>query len=134
MREGLGGRSLWAYTLCLCAVIPSFLSLVPEFRPQAEPAGQWFERSGAAMTVLAVFAQFKATSIATMITGQGVAETWEAYRKYNSRQKIAEILSLVLIFVGTLVWGYGDLLISRPHPEPSNGNCGLLCPKQGVAR
>jgi hypothetical protein len=120
---------LWAFTLCLCA-IPPLLSIVPEFMPQAEPAGQWFERSGAVMTVFAVFAQFKATSIATMIAGQGFAETWEAYRKYNSRQKVAEILSLVLI----VVWGYGDLLISRPRAEPSNGNCVLLCSKQGAAR
>jgi hypothetical protein len=66
------------------------------------------------MTVLAVFAQFKATSIAAMIAGGMFGESWEAYHKYKRSQALANGLSLVLVVVGTVVWGYGDLLFKPP--------------------
>jgi hypothetical protein len=106
---------LWAFMLCLCAVIPPLLSLAGMFRPPAEPPGQWFERSGAVMTVFAVFAQFKANSIATMIAGGTFGESWEAYRKYKGTLAWVAGLSLVLVVLGTVVWGYGDLLFPRPR-------------------
>jgi hypothetical protein len=71
---------LQALILCLCALIPPLFSLTGIFRPEEEPLGQWFQRSGIVMTVLAVLAQFKAGGIATtMIAGGTFAETWEAY-------------------------------------------------------
>jgi hypothetical protein len=106
---------LWAYGLCLCAVILPLFSTLGIFKPQAEPLGQWFARSGAMMTVIAVFAQFKAASIATMIQGRAFGESWEFYRKYKRRQAFAAGLSLVLVVLGTIVWGYGDLLFPLPH-------------------
>jgi ABC-type glycerol-3-phosphate transport system permease component len=103
---------LWACGLCLCAVIAPLLSmLLGRFRPQAEPFGQWFARSGAVMTVFAVYAQFKAASIVTMIQGS----TRALYREYKRRQTIVAVLSLVLAVIGTIVWGYGDLLFPLPR-------------------
>jgi hypothetical protein len=102
---------IWAFALCLCALLPPLLSLL--IRPQAEPPGQWFERSGAVMTVFAVLAQFKAVNIATMIEGGMFEESREAYRKYKGYQAFASGLSLVLVVIGTVVWGYGDLLFIR---------------------
>lgn len=101
--------------LCLCAVIPPLLSMLGSFRPQAESPGQWFERSGAVMTVFAVFAHFKADTIATMIAGGTLGESWEAYHKYKRHQAVVAGLSLVLMVIGTVVWGYGDLLFPCPH-------------------
>ena len=60
---------LRAIGLCLCAVILPLFSTRGIFKPQAEPRGQWVARSGAMMTGLAVFAQFKAASIAPLIHG-----------------------------------------------------------------
>jgi hypothetical protein len=112
-------RIRWAflqvYVLCLCAVILPLLSMLGSFRPQAESPGQWFERSGAMMTVFAVFAQFKAVSVATMIAGCTFGESWEAYHKYKRHQAVVAGLSLVLVVMGTVVWGYGDLLFPSPH-------------------
>ena len=68
------------------------------------------------MTVIAVFAQFKATSITTMIQGRTYGESREFYRKYKCRQTIVAVLSLVLVVLGTIVWGYGDLLFPLPRP------------------
>ena len=106
----------WAFVLCLCAVIPPLLSLPGGFRPQmgqADTPGQWFERSGAVMTAFAVFAQFKAGGIAAMIAGGTFGESWEAYHKYKRSQAAVTVLSLVLVVIGTVIWGYGDLIFPR---------------------
>jgi hypothetical protein len=102
---------IWAFTLCLCALLPPLLSLM--FRPHTEPPEHWFERSGAVTTVLAVFVQFEATNIATMIARGTFAELWEPYRKYKRCQAFANGLSLTLVVVGTVVWGHCDLLFTR---------------------
>jgi hypothetical protein len=69
------------------------------------------------MTAFAVFAQFKAGGIATMIAGNTFAETWEAYNKYHRCQALAAWLSLVLVVIGTLIWAYGDLLFPDAPEE-----------------
>jgi hypothetical protein len=90
--------------LCLCAVLTPVFSMTGLLRPEDEPLGQWFTRSGAVMTAFAVLAQFIAGSIATMIAGGTFAETWEAYHKYARFQTLASWLSLILILIGTLIW------------------------------
>ena len=101
--------------LCMCAVIPLLLSLMDNFRPQADAPGQWFQRSGAVMTVIAMFAQFKAEGIDAMIAGGAFSESWQANRKYKRRQLLAAGLSLALVVIGTVIRGYGDLLFPRHH-------------------
>jgi hypothetical protein len=101
--------------LCLCAVVPPFFSLTGIFRPQGEPLGGWFQRSSVVMTAFAVFAEFKAAGIATMIAGGPFAESWKAYHKYNRLRATVAVLSLVLVVIGTVIWGYGDLLFARSH-------------------
>jgi uncharacterized membrane protein YhaH (DUF805 family) len=108
----------WAFVLCLCAVMPPLLSLPGGLRPDAAHAdtpGQWFERSGAVMTAFAVFAQFRAGGLAAMIAGGTFAESWQAYHKYKHYQTALAVLSLVLVVIGTVIWGYGDLLFPLPH-------------------
>jgi hypothetical protein len=94
--KGIRRAFLQVLVLCLCAVVPPLFSLTGIFRPEDEPLGQWFQRSGSVMTAFAVFAHFKAGGIATMIAGGTFAETWEAYHKYNRFQALAAWLSLVL--------------------------------------
>jgi hypothetical protein len=101
---------LWAYGLCVCAIIPLLFSMLGWFKPQAEPLGQWFQRSGAVMTVFAVYAQFKANSITAMIAGSGWGGPFALDPRYKGQQNVAAGLSLALVIIGTLVWGYGDLL------------------------
>ena len=106
---------LWACGLCLCAFMTPLISLLGWFRPQAEPLGQWFQRSGAVMTVFAVYAQFQVNNIVTMIAGAGFGNTFGFYWKYQRRQKVVAVLSLVPAIIGTLIWGYGDLLFPLLH-------------------
>jgi hypothetical protein len=107
-----------ALILCLCALLPPLFSLTGFFRPEDEPLGLWFQRSGIVMTVLAVLAHFKAAGIATtMIAGGTFAETWEAFHKYHRFQTLAAWLSLILIVTGTVIWAYGDLLFPEPPDD-----------------
>ena len=115
--KGIRRAFLQVLVLCLCAVVPPLFSLTGIFRPEDEPLGQWFQRSGSVMTAFAVFAHFKAGGIATMIAGGTFAETWEAYHKYNRIQALAAWLSLVLVVIGTLIWAYGDLLFPEPPDD-----------------
>jgi hypothetical protein len=115
--KGIRRAFLQVLVLCLCAVVPPLFSLTGIMAPEDEPLGQWFQRSGAVMTAFAVFAQFKAAGIATMIAGGTFAETWEAYHKYNRLQALVSWLSLVLVVIGTLIWAYGDLLFPDPPEE-----------------
>lgn len=108
-------RQAFAKTLllCLCACTPPLLSLVGLFRPNGVSPSQWFERSGSVMTVVAMLAQFETYSVSAMIRGGGFAESWDAYRKYSPYQNLAAALSLLLVAVGTVIWGYGDLWFSQ---------------------
>jgi hypothetical protein len=119
--------------LSLCAVVPPILSLTGIFRPEDEPLGQWFQRSGAVMAALAVFAQFKVSGIAIMIAGGTFAETWEAYHKYNRLQALAAWLSLILIVIGTLIWAYGDLLFPEP-PDDAEEQTAIIWGGSGAFR
>jgi hypothetical protein len=104
--------------LCLCAVFVPLFSLTGILTPEDEPLGQWFQRAGIVMTVLAVLAHFKAAGIAsTMIAGASFADTWEAYHKYARLQTLAAWLSLILIVIGAVIWSYGDLIFPEPQEE-----------------
>jgi hypothetical protein len=113
--------------LCLCAVVPPLFSLTGILAPEEETLGQWFQRSGAVMTVLAAFAQFKASGIATMIAGGTFAETWEAYHKYSRFQTLAAWLSLILIVIGTVIWAYGDLLFPESPDDAEEQTAIVWC-------
>lgn len=95
---------------CACAPGVPILSLLNGLRPHDEAPGLWFGRSGAVMTAFAAFAQFKAAGIEMMLRGTTFAESWEAYRIHICHQQVLSWASLVLIVLGTLVWGYGDLI------------------------
>jgi hypothetical protein len=109
-----------AFVLSFCAALPPVLALLPPvaaLRPSGEAIGVWVQRSGAVMTMLAAVAQFQAAAVATMIAGSTFAESWECYFKYKNYQRAANVLSLVLVVFGTLVWGYGDMVIAAVFGE-----------------
>ena len=78
----------------------------------------WFQRSGSLMVLFAVWLEyklFKISAIANPISGNGV--TWQdmAHRdalneKYGSILKIYKYITAVLAIIGTVIWGYGDII------------------------
>jgi hypothetical protein len=111
-QEKLVKRTLFrAYFFCvLAAIIPCLLSLLPYFKPVAETPNLWFQRSGALMTAFSVFSQVTASNLYNMIQGGAFAESWGLFYRYKNSQRAVNIISTVLIIVGTLIWGYGDIL------------------------
>ena len=93
------------------SVLPCLLSFIVVLRPSGESFGSWFMRSGAAMAVLGLLAQVKSSDLLEMIRGGTFGESWAMYHKYSRTQRLVSGLSIVLSVAGTIIWGYGDLLI-----------------------
>ncbi len=72
----------------------------------------WMGRSGAIMAGLAFLADLKARDMADVFKPSGyVGISFSATKKkYFSQVKIAQGISVLLILVGTALWGFGDLL------------------------
>jgi len=103
---------LWAISLCMIAIIlPCVLAFVPVLKPKSEHANLWFQRSGSLMTVIAAVAYAKASNLLEMIRGGTFAESWSTYHKYSTLQHVVSWTSVILISIGTVIWGYGDLLV-----------------------
>lgn len=103
---------LWAIALCVIAIaVPCLSAFVPVLKPNSEHTNLWFQRSGSLMTVIAVFANVKAASLLELIRGGTFGESWNMHHKYITLQKVANWTSVLLVCVGTIIWGYGDLLI-----------------------
>lgn len=74
----------------------------------------WIARGGAIMAGVAVLADLKARDMADVFKPSGfVSETFNATRsKYILQVSICQKLGIALILIGTVVWGFGDLLPS----------------------
>lgn len=101
----------YAFALCVLAIAPCSISFISSLKPPSEKIDLWFQRSGAAMTAFSVFSQVKVNNILEMIRGGTFAESWKMYHKYIVLQRLASGISVILIISGTVIWGYGDLLL-----------------------
>ncbi|MDD2319358.1 MAG: hypothetical protein PHO83_04825 [Geobacteraceae bacterium] len=80
----------------------------------AWPKGNWFCRSGAVMVLLAVIVEFHLGNLqqaensnASVIAGLGIPVSGDLPKIKQHLAKAAHIFAIS----GTLIWGYGDLLI-----------------------
>lgn len=78
--------------------------------------GLWFARSGSILCLLAIGAQFrlatarKATIEAILISDLSMHKKYEKIKKRPRGHTVLFALSSTTGVIGTLVWGYGDLL------------------------
>ena len=105
-------RKLFLIFISLSIIAP-FLSLCLDCRPENETLGSWLQRSGSVMVVLALLAEMRAYQMLDVFKPSGfVGETYsEVQEKYLPQVKLFNFLAFILIAVGTLIWGYGDLLV-----------------------
>lgn len=82
-------------------------------QPETQSTGAWWQRAGAPMAVFAFLAQNKAQSLAGLLTpgSQSSEEMLNLIKKYKITHKIIQYAASALTVAGTLIWGYGDLLI-----------------------
>jgi hypothetical protein len=98
----------------LVAVAIPICALCLPIRPSGEPVGVWFQRSGSVMTVLCLVLDLKVFAIHSRLFPPGFVDKGfaEFKAKYLPIYKGLTILLLVLTAVGTIIWGYGDLLVT----------------------
>lgn len=77
------------------------------FMPDMEMSSIWFQRSGSIAVILSIFAElFFIKESSGLLNNSEI----EAKNKFKTLIIITNILSFVLIVLGTFVWGYGDLI------------------------
>jgi hypothetical protein len=95
--------------------------LIPVFtwqgllKPVNEPLGIWFQRSGSIVVILAVGLEYNLLKLQSNVTISGMLKTVEKHqiKNYTPLYKGLQLIAAVLAIVGTLIWGYGDLVIDK---------------------
>lgn len=100
--------------LLLLAIVATVAPLFGFFKPASETLGVWWQRGGAPTVVFAFLAQNKAQLLGALLTpGSFTSDEMEALRKkYKGSHQIGAAGASVLTVSGTVVWGYGDLLLN----------------------
>ncbi len=107
-------NSLW-----LCLIAFSLIILIPIlsynsfFKPVEDPANIWFQRSGALITICALFMDLQIYRINQFLNPSGYVSVGfsEFKSKYNKLYVFLTIIGFLSTVAGTVVWGYGDLLV-----------------------
>ena len=104
-------RRFYIFT-ALSILTPIATYFIP-LRPPDESLASWFQRSGAVMVVFALVAESNAISIFNILNPSGfVSEGFdEAEKQFKNRPVNFSKISFFIIAIGTLIWGYGDLLV-----------------------
>ncbi|RTE67731.1 hypothetical protein EH243_01925 [Amphritea opalescens] len=97
------------------AFISPLVALFIPYMPENESIFTWFQRSGSAMVVFGLLAEAKAINCFFILNPAGFAETGinEARAKYLKYPANLNIFSFLIIALGTLIWGYGDIWIKN---------------------
>ena len=77
----------------------------------------WFQRSGSLTVLFAVWAEYKLFKIRKLTNPMSEGgETWQdlAHQgalktKYKKMLNVINFISVILVIIGTVIWGYGDL-------------------------
>lgn len=102
---------------CSGAILVSMVLLVLSFAgvgvPSSSNPGDWFQRSGAAVTVFCVYNQQLLGSISkALLPSAGFANMSKVavWQKYLTDIPMLERLNFGLMLTATLIWGYGDIV------------------------
>jgi len=113
---------LWKYgLLCVVSFLPPILSIcIPyslflSYLPENETLSTWFQRSGSLMVVIAIIAEFKLFSLNDYfdLNDTRVFGPVDLPATYKSIYKAIIIVALISMVIGTIIWGYGDIIIKN---------------------
>ncbi|GJL65154.1 MAG: hypothetical protein NPIRA05_01250 [Nitrospirales bacterium] len=99
--------------LVLSVTISVLFYFVPALNPTPDPHDVWFQRSGSFVVIIAIWAE------TILIQTEGYIDPYnekhstydEVPYEFNFHYAKLEKWIFFLILAGTLVWGYGDLLL-----------------------
>lgn len=100
--------------LLMLAILATIVPLFGAFKPVGELLGVWWQRGGAPTVVFAFLAHNKAQYLGALLTpGSFTSDEMESLRsKYKVSHQLGTGAAAVLTVSGTVVWGYGDLLLN----------------------
>lgn len=102
-----------AVSFFLLAILVPAISLFDELRPQNEILASWFQRSGSLVVLLALFAEYQLLKIREIMNPSGLITKDDEYcrDRYGSAYDCLVYVGLTCALFGTLIWGYGDLIV-----------------------
>lgn len=106
-------RKIFILFIALSLLFPG-LAFLGIFLPEGEKLSVWFQRSGSLMVLFSVIAEYYALKMSDLffpVEMQGEPLHIDKVR-FTKQSKICAGLAVFVICLGTIVWGYGDLVIA----------------------
>ena len=97
------GRIAIGLLLLFAALTLAFASYLGIMKPDSEAAGTWFARSGALITVLSIFSEHVLSGVIPRLN--------KSIQIHVRKLVWCRRVAFFAIIIGTIIWGYGDLLI-----------------------
>ncbi|RLA80878.1 MAG: hypothetical protein DRG78_10110 [Epsilonproteobacteria bacterium] len=100
--------------LVILALLAPIVMLIIDI--EVDMIASWFQRSGSIMVVLALLSDISATTIDRLIIARDHSFLYcNMYieQEYKYTLNFIKYLSYFIVTIGTLIWGYGDLLYSK---------------------
>lgn len=106
---------IWILVWMAVALSALIISLIPALIPGEQTLPGWFQRSGSITTIGALFISIYVNRMRDRLEGKFTADLAgiEVFRRIELPFKIAAFSAVALSIVGTIVWGYGDVLIAK---------------------
>jgi hypothetical protein len=117
------------WLLCIFAIMLGWLQFL---NPQPLVQGEWFQRAGSLVVGLALMAEFSSRhAIKELVrsreapnnfinkTGLGLTNDQIELNKMRdvatlgSIEKVCECINILFVFLGTIIWGYGDIIFYK---------------------
>jgi hypothetical protein len=104
---------IWIWIALAAAVVVLFLALMPALMPTEQTIPLWFQRSGSITTIGALIIGIFVNRLRDELEGRFMGDLYGQYvfKEIRLPFKIATCASVALTIIGTVVWGYGDLLL-----------------------
>lgn len=105
---------LWSLPLGFLSVAAPILAFFGVCMPGSESTQIWFQRSGALTVLFAVWMEYILSKSNEHINLSGVviSRQTQLSKEYKVPYRIIQYLGILLAIVGTVIWGYGDLIYS----------------------
>mgnify|MGYP001762254488 CR=1 FL=1 len=109
-------------TKLFCFVLAGLISplIMQMLRLESQDPSLWFQRSGSIMVVLALLAELRVLTIDRLIVARDHSFLYcHMYieQKYLIRLKVISYVPYVVVALGTVIWGYGDLVYAAIFSE-----------------
>ena len=108
---------IWALStsvpLIILAILAPVLASYAFVKPELESLVIWFQRSGSITVMLAVWMEYNLSKVNEHINLSGIVvnDQTNLSNKYKTIYRITQYIGVLLAISGTIIWGYGDLLI-----------------------